>query len=58
MSIVDDIVDEFLMKELSNIVEFVNKEFNQIIELVISDDTIFELFICEFVEFEFVKLEL
>ena len=57
VSAVVKVVDEFLINVLSNIVEFVSKEFNQMIELVMSVNTSLELFICEFVEFEFVKFE-
>jgi len=58
MSTVVTVVDEFLTNVLSNIDEFANNEFNQMIELVISDNTSFELFICEFVELLLVMFEL
>ena len=58
VSAVVTVVEEFLMNELSKIVEFVSKEFNQIIELVMSVNTILELFTCELVKLELVKFEL
>jgi len=58
VSAVVNVVEEFLTNVLSNIVEFVSKEFNQIIELVMSVKISLELFTCEAVKLELVKLEL
>jgi len=57
VSAVVNVVEEFLTNVLSNIVEFVSKEFNQMIELVMSVNTNLELFTCELVELELVKFE-
>jgi len=58
VSIVDDVVVEFLICELSSIVEFVSKLFSHIIEFVVSVVNNRESFICEFVELLLVRFEL
>ena len=57
VSAVVNVVEEFLTNVLSNIVEFVSKEFNQMIELVMSVKISLELFTCEAVKLELVKFE-
>jgi hypothetical protein len=52
------VVVEFLICELSMIIEFASKEFSHIIELVTSVANKRDSLICEFVELEFVRLEL
>jgi len=58
VSVVVVVMLEFLICELSIIIEFASKEFSHIIELVTSVANNRESLICEFVEFELVKLEL
>jgi hypothetical protein len=58
VSIVVDVVEEFLTKELSRIVEDISNEFSHTMEFVASVSVSIESFICEFVELELVKLEL
>ena len=58
VSVVVVVTLEFLICELSSIIELASKEFSHIIELVTSVANNRESLICEFVEFELVKLEL
>ena len=58
VSVVVVVMLEFLICELSIIIEFASKEFSHIIELVTSAANNRESLICESVEFELVKLEL
>jgi len=52
------VIVEFFISELSNIIDCVKMLFSQIIEFVTSVVISFELFTCEFVEFELVRFEL
>ena len=58
VSVVVVVMLEFLICELSSIIELASKEFSHIIELVTSVANNRESLICESVEFELVKLEL
>jgi len=58
VSVVVVVTLEFLICELSSIIELASKEFSHIIELVTSAANKRDSFICESVEFELVRLEL
>jgi hypothetical protein len=58
VSVVVVVMLEFLICELSSIVELVSKLFSQIIELVTSVVNKRESLICEFVELLLVRFEL